>query len=296
MQRVKVAGAALIAAVVSLPLLPLPSQADAPRNSTGVLCFADGTCIDTVGTSASSGPAKKGSGGTPVTAAKKGPALNGGCTTDPIVPQPPLSDPDWGGHTTGTLYWVNCNFNGQNLPGTAGVTWKPAATPAATPAQAAQRAVALLRLPKPVGYRSPTEHNNDRGRPFTWVHLWTWYWTSPLVWKDEAKTARLPGVAATVTATPVQLIFEPGDGAAAVTCAGPGRAWGESDGSAAPSDGGCGYMYRHVSDGVRARMSIRWRVSWTGTGAAGGQLPDMTSTSLSPVFRVEQAQTVTVPR
>jgi hypothetical protein len=208
-------------------------------------------------------------------------------------PQPPKSDPIWGGHTTGAIYSYICE-EGQDL---VAVMWRgtpptgPGA-PVVTAAELAQQALATLRLPKPVLHRSPIEGNDDAGAPYTWVNLWTWYWTSPASWREISKTASLGGLSATVRVAPTKLLFDPGDGQGTVSCPGPGRAWTPADGNKPPTAGGCGYRYRHVSDGVRARVSIRWTVAWTGSDGTGGQLPAMTTQTTSPQFRVEQIQVV----
>jgi hypothetical protein len=99
---------------------------------------------------------------------------------------------------------------------------------------------------------------------------------------------------AQVTVRPTALVIAPGDGGTAVRCAGPGRAWRASDGNNAPSEGGCGYRYPHVTESgtVTARMTIEWSVTWTGSGGAGGTLPVM-RTSATSQFAVEQIQVVT---
>jgi hypothetical protein len=216
------------------------------------------------------------------------------CETVLMQPQPPKSDPVWAGHATDAIYLKICNIGGIH-PGT--ITFWSAAPPqnaptTLTPAQLAQQALASLRLPKPVLHRSPSESNSDHGIPYTWVHLWTWYWTSPVSWRELSKTASLRGISATVTVTPAQLTWEPGDGQPSVSCAGPGRAWTEADGNAVPSEsnGGCGYQYRSVSDQVSPTLSIRWDVAWTSSVGPGGTLPAMTTQTTSPPFKVEQIQ------
>lgn len=162
---------------------------------------------------------------------------------------------------------------------------------ALTPAMLAQRAYALLRLPKPTIERSPNAANRDGGRPYTWVNLWTWFWTDPAIFTSQSKTVAAGGISATATATPIALVFDPGTGDAPVTCAGPGRPWQESDADAAPSGGGCGYRYLHVADSVTASVTIRWHVAWTGSDGSSGALPLML-TSATSSFEVQQIQAV----
>jgi len=164
--------------------------------------------------------------------------------------------------------------------------------PITTPASLAQSAYASIRFPKPSGHRSPSESELFQGLPFTYVNLWTFFWTDPSTWHPLTATASVAGMSATVTATPVALLFDPGDGSPAVTCAGPGRAWTDADGNAAPSDGACGYQYRHVSPGAfTTTQSILWQITWAGTGNTGGQIASL-STSSSGELRVMQIETV----
>ena len=43
---------------------------------------------------------------------------------------------------------------------------------------------------------------------------------------------------------------------------------------------------------MSAKASIVWDVSWTGSGGAGGDLPDMTTTTTQDPMAVLQIQTV----
>ncbi len=210
-----------------------------------------------------------------------------GCSVYRMEPQPPHSDPIWAGHLDGAIYLRGCNWW---APGFRQVVWRPAPPPRLTPQQLAERALATLTLPAPQLQTSPGG-SSAGAVPSTWVNLWTWYWTAPGSWHPLSATAALDGVSATVTVTPKVLTFQPGQGAAGVTCAGPGRAWTAADGNSAPSGGGCGYMYRHTSTLVRPVVAIRWAVTWQGSDGTTGQLPQMT-TQAATALRVEQIQVV----
>jgi hypothetical protein len=168
----------------------------------------------------------------------------------------------------------------------------PTAGVPVTAAQLALRAYGLLRLPSPTGDRSPDQDLRWRGLPFSYVNLWTWFWTSPETYRPVSRTVRAGAVSATATAVPVELVFDPGDGNAPVACAGPGRPWREADG-AGPPPTGCGYQYRHVtSDGpVTATVSIYWRVAWVGNNGQSGALPVLV-TQRSAQLNVLQVQVV----
>ncbi|MFC5851215.1 hypothetical protein ACFPZI_05035 [Streptomyces chlorus] len=132
----------------------------------------------------------------------------------------------------------------------------------------------------------------------TKVNLPTWAWLDRAVFDEVRATAALnvPGFAvqATTTAKPVSLKLEPG-----TEDAEPYPASGEctfnADGSIgepyakgkADQTPPCGIEYlRSSGDGTYAlRATITWEIAWTGTGGAGGDLPDGT-------FGDEQAVTV----
>jgi hypothetical protein len=156
--------------------------------------------------------------------------------------------------------------------------------PPPSPGQLAQRAYGQLRLPSPTIERSPPATNSYNGVPFTWVNVWTWFWTARASYAPVSKTEAVRAVSATVVARPSVLVFDPGDGSAAVSCPGPGRAWTDSDGNDPPANG-CGFMYRHTSNGVilTATVTIRWDVTWTGTGGAGGAFNGMTTQAAGPL-------------
>jgi hypothetical protein len=165
-----------------------------------------------------------------------------------------------------------------------------------TTATLAQQAYDSITFPHPSGHRSPSEGQDYNGFPFTYVGLWTYYWTDPTTWRPLTATASAAGLTATVTAEPVFLSFDPGDGAAGLSCAGPGRPWAESDGNNAPSGGACGYRYSKVTGPgydhpITSTQTILWKITWTGTGNTGGEIPAL-STSTSGQLNVLQIKTV----
>jgi hypothetical protein len=173
------------------------------------------------------------------------------------------------------------------LFGCVGNTYTPV-----SPAVLAQQALATIVFPKPSGERSPSPSLLYQGLPFTYVNLWTFFWTDPATWKPLSATATLRGVSATVSAEPVELDYEPGDGGNPVACDGPGRAWTSADGNAPPSNGACAYQYKAVTAApITSTQTIVWKITWTGTGNSAGELPSL-STSTSGQMRVLQVQVV----
>jgi hypothetical protein len=211
------------------------------------------------------------------------------CYVQQLTPPPPPGDPLWQGHSSGGVYLCTTAY----APSTRPVWLATPPAGAATPAQLARQALASLRIPKPVVQRSPAQNNSDNGVPYTWVNVWTWWWTTPAVWSPLSATARAAGVWATVTVSPSQMTITPGDGGAPVVCTGPGRAWTRTDANDPPGHGGCGYRYVHVTPAgpLTATLTVDWTVTWQGSGGANGMLPVM-RTSTSSSFVVQQIQVV----
>lgn len=165
-----------------------------------------------------------------------------------------------------------------------------------TSAALARQAFDSIVFPHPSGHRSPSEAQSYNGYPFTYVGLWTYYWTDPVTWRPLTATASAAGLTATVTAIPTSLSFDPGDGSGSQSCAGPGRPWVESDGNDAPSGGACAYRYSRVTGPgyghpITSTQTIVWKITWTGTGNTGGEIAGL-STSTSGQLNVLQIKTV----
>lgn len=170
----------------------------------------------------------------------------------------------------------------------------PAAAPP-SPAVLAAEALKTLRIPSPVPGRYPAGVLHD-GRPFTIVSGFTWFFTSPTSFRPLSASASAGGVSAQVTVTPSALLFTPGDGNGAVSCAGPGVAWQQGDGVWAPSPVGCDYRYPRSSiydagGEVTATYGIRWDVTWTSSTGTTGTLPAITTTKNS-TFAVAEVEAV----
>jgi hypothetical protein len=175
-------------------------------------------------------------------------------------------------------------------PAASGVSALPA------PGELAREAYAQLRLPVPTPEHSPDLRLAD-GRAAVLVGEQTWLWTDRSRFRARSRRLQVGPVWAQVTATPVGLSFDPGDGGPVVSCAGPGTAFVPGRDPAHAASPTCGYQYSRSSAGepggvVTAAYGITWRVRWTGstgTAAAGGQLPEMTSRTTT-AFAVAEAQ------
>lgn len=292
-----------LAAVLTVLQLAVPTSAHASSSGDGpiVVSFGDGAIDTTISVRGAPGDGSGGSGAQLVISRSAGRSglvctyvLDLASPSSDVPSIPPIHQGD---SFAGDYYFRNCS------DGTASLVWVPfakagsavTAAPAGvvvvTSAQLAREALDRLPLTRPAVRRSPTETNDYQGDPFTWANLWTWVWTDPASYRPITHTVSVGRVSATVVATPMGLVFEPGDGGDPVHCLGPGRPWTEADGNAAPPVG-CGYRYRHVTTAaVTSRLGIEWKVSWTGTGAPGGTLPTMQTMTDAPL-RVLQIQVV----
>lgn len=134
------------------------------------------------------------------------------------------------------------------------------------------------------------------------VNLPTWIWLDGAKFTPVSVTASLPGSGlwATTTATPVGLHLDPGTKDADLspssgTC--PmhdgqiGQPYTKGSGLKPPP---CGVTYRHSTAHTgpyRLKATLTWRVSWKGSGGAGGTLPEGTFGTGIPLH-VQEAQAV----
>ena len=201
------------------------------------ICIVTATSPGAPGNSSPKGPAPEDANVRP----PGGTAPPDPCHYQLTDPQPPASDPIWAGHApgSGAIYERVCQVSiGMLVNAPVFVPDGAAPVPVvATPLQLARQAVAQVKVPDPTVERSPSAQNVDQGMPYTWVNLWTWFWTSPQTWQPLSRTATVGAVWARVTIRPDRLVFDPGDGESSVTCPGPGRPWRDADGDDPPSGG-----------------------------------------------------------
>ena len=110
--------------------------------------------------------------------------------------------------------------------------------------------------------------------------------------------ATVPGVSVTVVARPEAVIWSLGDGTV-VTCDGPGLAF-DSTIPATAQTPTCSHTFTRSSasrpgSAFEASVTVRWRASWTVTGAAGGgDLGVIERTAAFPI-RVGEVQAINTP-
>jgi hypothetical protein len=160
----------------------------------------------------------------------------------------------------------------------------------------AEQASAQLVLSVPVPRHSPDLRLVD-GRAAVVVGAPTWVWTEAESFRPLSRRVAAGSVSVVVTARPVGLEFDPGDGSSVVACAGPGTPFDRSRHGVHEPSPDCGFVYARSSlgqpgDQVTATYAIRWQVSWVGAtdaGPAEGVLPELVSRATSS-FVVAEAQ------
>jgi hypothetical protein len=120
------------------------------------------------------------------------------------------------------------------------------------------------------------------------VGVRTWFWIDQTQWQPRTATAAVPGLSATVTATPTEVRWDTGDGTT-ITCKGPGTPY-DPDRPDSQQHSDCSHVFEH--DGEHdVRATIVWRVRWTATDGSGGTLPDVERATQFPL-QAEQRQAV----
>ncbi len=149
---------------------------------------------------------------------------------------------------------------------------------AITPEILAQLAYAEIRVP---GTKVTLAPENA-----TKVNLPTWAWLDAADFKPVSVTASVPvlGLEATATAEPVSLQIEPGtkdavtypaSGVCEINNGRIGEPYAKGKADRTPP---CGVKYlRSSGDGTfPLQATVTWEITWTGSGGAGGDLPDGT--------------------
>ena len=243
--------------------------------------YVDGTLIPVP---CSSGSGSGGSGGT---GGGGGTAVNNACTTVPLdkaqaqslgLAWPPPKGESWA--------LLEC-LGGATSTGPQAVLVNSATgAPAITPQQLLVTALGELQVPYLAPGTAP-----PRGKDGL-VGLPEWFWIPGNSWHPRNVTVSAGPVWASVTAAPVSLTFDPGAGISPVSCAGPGTAYNPRKPAAAQHTD-CSYIYLQPSTGqpggaYQASVTVAWRVTWTGSGGAGGVLD--AALSVPSEFTVAVAQ------
>lgn len=184
--------------------------------------------------------------------------------------------PEVGGYVAGSVGFADCTLVGGGedsfligLPG----------GPSGADAAAVAAAGLVVGVPE-VGVSPPAGGTQLVG-------VETWFWVDGV--EAVSASASLPGVSATVVASPATLHLVFGDGSR-LDCPGRGRAY-EVGRSAVGQVTDCGHVYDAWGD-VVVEASLDWVVTWSASTGESGVLPMIVRTTSIPLH-VEEAQAVT---
>jgi hypothetical protein len=176
-----------------------------------------------------------------------------------------------------TLYWRSCNGRLQYV-------WVGQYSARQVAQLAYQRVIGQLPKPQPE-FAPPADAMI--------VNLDTWFGATPT--GNIAATARVPGLASTVTARPQRLVLDTGSRVAGdqrvVEC----PVWG----STAAASGGCAWTPRWPSvarvtgtndQRYQATLTIVWSIDWQATNGQRGNLGEVRTTTPTPIT-VREVQT-----
>ncbi len=201
-------------------------------------------------------------------------------------------------NATGRMAWTLCGDEVLDGGSTGRFTGylppAPAAAATPTPGTMAAIAAAQLRIPVPAVATAPPAG----GLQLAGVRVWFWATNGDTL----RATASIPGLSATVTATPVDLTIDTRTDSNADTGTGTGTGTGKAtcSGSGPPFDaarsdrtgnGACTYVFQTRGNHTVA-VTARWSMAWAASDGSTGTLPDLVRTT-SLMLPVSDAQAVT---
>jgi hypothetical protein len=126
------------------------------------------------------------------------------------------------------------------------------------------------------------------------VNLETWFWVDPADWSPQGDGAQRGTVEVSVTATPVTLVIDPGDGSAPLRCPGGGTPY-NPDLPADAQTSTCTHTYTEPGD-YTPTATVVYDITWTSNLVPGGTLPDITPPGEPFDIQVAEGQAVIVDR
>jgi hypothetical protein len=187
---------------------------------------------------------------------------------------------------TGTTYWANVD----------GDPAAPTAEPVFTSASLLPDVFDSVRreLPTPVPVIAPADRNPDG---YAYVQFNTYFWVEQREgqWATVSATSSVPGLSLTVTAEPVRMLVDTGDGGS-VNC--PGTPPALLPNSSPVGFRGCGYVYRNSSatapngQTFPVTVTVEWQVTWVASNGEAGDLGVLATTSAPRDLPVAEIQAV----
>lgn len=267
----------LVAATTIAQVTPAFAADNATLNGHAGASTDDGGVIITAGSSDTSPGQENYKGSAPV------------CTwsdQDPEAPPGTLLDfpPPPGAQTPGKWMVKHCP------DGILPMQWIPDPPQMVAPVSVARDALAQLTLPTPVTHTTPSSNMDQL------VHVPTWLWVDGFNWSSLSATASVAGVSATATATPIEVLWDMGDGHQ-ILCHDAGTPYDPSKADANQSTD-CSYAWPQSSAGqpnstFMVTATVYWHATWTAIGVpGGGDLGQIASPPTTVAMRVAEVQAI----
>ncbi|GGM23852.1 hypothetical protein ACFFX1_10320 [Dactylosporangium sucinum] len=216
-----------------------------------------------------------------------------GCFAKLMEPQPPAGDPLWEGHAPGdgAVYAISCGWPGAVQPD---FQWRATPPPGfgglPSPADLAAQAINQLPIRGPIINTAP----DAGGTGVVGLPVWIWTPATEATWGPSSRTASVPGLSVTATATASKIVYRMGDGAS-VTCLAPGTPYTvpsepvpDSRQLKSPDCGYDGYPAPTPGD---SRYTITgtttWQIHWVGGGQSGDLTVTRTSTATIDIDEIQ---------
>jgi hypothetical protein len=212
------------------------------------------------------------------------------CYVSRTDPQPPKSDPVWGGHTDGAIYLCFNPWQGAPSPDPVGagtLIWLPEPPISVDPEELARRAIDSM------GLRAIEVGLSVKDLPGRMIYVGApvWMWTanpSAETLGPNTASASAGGITVTAEARVESIDWSMGDGAT-VKCVGEHRARGTIYKRAfgvveSPT---CGYRYEQPTASTTITATSHWVIDWYGGGASGTVTMDLERSTNRPVGEVQ---------
>lgn len=186
---------------------------------------------------------------------------------------------DPGAMTPGQFYWADCRDAADGSIMNRFFQFDPA-QPAISAFALALAAQSTLVLPFPVPRTNPARDQDQL------VGIDTWLWVDPATWQPVTASASIPGLSATVIATPTRVVWAMGDDQPPVVCDGPGTPYDTSLPESAQSTD-CRHLYQ-VRDVYEASATIEYTITWSASNGEGGTLAGAGRTTQFPMSVAER--------
>lgn len=144
----------------------------------------------------------------------------------------------------------------------------------------------------------PALHTSPPMSVYTLVNFETWFWVEPAEWQPLEGDATAGAVTVTVTATPRELVVDPGDGSGELSCSDGGTPY-DMDQPAEGQRSDCVHVYEESSwespdERTHGTATIVYDITWSG-GGIGGNLGTITPDPVPFSIQVAEAQAVNIP-